>query len=790
MQLKYSEIISQLTLEEKAALMNGKDCWTTVDISRLGIPSIFLSDGPHGIRKQAAASDHLGLNESLKATCFPTAVTMANSWDLELGNQLGQVLGEEAVSQKVNVLLGPGINMKRNPLCGRNFEYFSEDPYLSGKMASEYIKGIQSNGISGCVKHFACNNQETLRMTQDTIVDERTLREIYLTAFEIAIKEAKPKTIMSSYNMVNGEYTNENTHLMNEILRNEWEFDGVVVSDWGGENDRVLGIKAYNELEMPYSGGQTKLDIIEAVNNNELSIDVLDKCVDRLLDLVFETEKAYVKERVPFDVEKHHEMALKCAEESIVLLKNNNDILPLVNKEKICVIGDFAKLPRYQGAGSSIVNPTKLDSILDIINEYDYEYLGYEPGYNRYGKKSNKLIKNACKLAMKSDVVLLFVGLDEFSEVEGIDRSSICIPSNQLELINKLQSLNKKIVCVLSSGSVVDLSFDEKMEAVIYTGLSGQAGAKAIMNIISGKVNPSGKLTETYPINYADIPSASMYPGVEKLAVYKEALYIGYRYFDTFDIKVKYPFGYGLSYTKFEYSDLVITDTCVKYKVKNIGLYPGKEISQLYIGKKDSNIFRTKKELKGFNKVYLEPNEEKEIIINFDDKSFRYFNVKTNKFEIESGEYQIYIGASILDIKLEGSINVDGTTDVIPYYIKKYDVNSKEMFEVILGHEVPNTELNFVKKNRIIADMNTPICHLRYAKGWTGRLTAWVLRVILKFGGKKNIGTVIMGAYNLPLRNITRMTGGSVSWSQLNGLVTMFNGKFFKGLFKFFKWIK
>ena len=499
MKLVFEDLIKQMTLEEKASLMSGKDFWQTQNIDRLNIPSIFLADGPHGIRKQAGEADHLGLNESIKATCFPTASAMANTFNIDLAKEMASHLGKEAVSQNVNILLGPGMNIKRNPRCGRNFEYFSEDPYLSGKMASSFVQGIQSNNISACLKHFAANNQEARRMVYDSIIDERALREIYLTGFEIAVKEANPKTIMTSYNRLNGDYTNENEHLLCDILRKEWNYKNLIVTDWGGCNDRVQGVKCTNALEMPTNNGETDIDIINAVKNGILDESILDQRVDEILRTIDETK---INEKITIDIDKHHDTARQCAEEAMVLLKNEGHILPLKNEPKVAFIGDFFKNPRYQGAGSSIVNPTKLDNVVDIINEYDLNYIGYEKGYNRYGKKKNKLAKKALKLASKSDIIVYAMGLDEITEAEGMDRENICINKYQIELLKKIKALNKKVVVVLYSGSVVDLSFDHYADSLLHAYLTGQASAKALLNILTGKVSPSGRLSESYPINY------------------------------------------------------------------------------------------------------------------------------------------------------------------------------------------------------------------------------------------------------------------------------------------------
>lgn len=807
--MKYEKLIEKMTLEQKASLMSGKNFWETMDIPELGIPSIFLADGPHGIRKQAAAADHLGLNASIPATCFPTAATMANSWNEELGEQLGKFLGEEALVEKVNVLLGPGTCLKRNPLCGRNFEYFSEDPYLAGKMAASYIRGIQSNGISACVKHFAANNQEERRQSVDTIVDERTLRELYLTAFEIAIKEGKSKSIMSSYNLINGTYANEHEHLLRDILRNEWGFNGVIVTDWGGDNDRVKGLIAGNELEMPTTQGETNLEIIKAIKDGSLKESYLNEAVDRLLTLIFSTEEAFVEKKETFDIDLHHKFAQIAAEESIVLLKNKNNALPLKEKEKIAIIGDFAKNPRFQGAGSSVVNPTKIDNTLEFIKEYDLDFVGYAQGFNRYGKNNKSLLKKACELAKNADTLLIYLGLDEVTEAEGLDRVhlekkgddhwNMDLPKNQLDLVSELSKLGKKIVIILSCGSVVRLDVEKYADAVVHGYLGGQAGSRAMLNVIVGKVNPSGKLNETYPFKYLDVSSASNFLTKQRTVEYREGIYVGYRYFETAGVKVHYPFGFGLSYTTFEYSNLEITKDGVSFDIRNTGKVAGSEIAQMYVGGVNNKVFRPKKELKGFKKIFLLPNETKHISIPFDDKAFRYFNVSTNKWEVEGCDYNIMIGKSVEDIVLEGKLFIEGTTKINPYNEEKLpsyysgkvsDVNDDE-FKTLLNKEIPDPNYSFYKRKRMVVHYNTTVAELRYAPGWTGRFFAGAMRFAInslrRFGKRTLSNTLIMGVYYQPMRGLSRMTGGAICWGSLDGLILMFNGHFHKGLHKFFK---
>jgi beta-glucosidase len=789
--MKREEILNNLTLREKAQLLTGKDFWQTRGFDTYGIPSMFFSDGPHGLRKQAAAADHLGLNVSIPATCFPTAATMANSWNTRLGEELGKALGEEAATQNVNVVLGPGICMKRNPRCGRNFEYFSEDPYLAGKFAAAYVRGIQQNGTSGCIKHFAANNQEERRMVSDSIMDERTLREIYLTAFEIAVKEGKSKAVMSSYNKINGTFADENTHLIRDILRGEWGFDGVVISDWAGCNNKVASTLAGSDIEMPACRYGTD-DIVKAVESGKLDIKYVDECVGRIVDLALSTSIG--EKGKDFDKKAHHKLAQKCAEESIVLLKNDG-ILPLKHKTKIALVGDFAAKPRYQGAGSSIVNPTKLNSVCDVINGYDWQVVGFEKGFNRYGKKSNKLIKKATLLASKADVVLLFLGLDEVSEAEGLDRENVKIPANQIELYKAIKATGKKVIVVLSCGSAVELEFLNDCNALVYSCLSGQAGAEAVLNVLIGDVNPSGKLAETFPIQYKDCSTYNYFPGKKNTVEYREGLFIGYRYYDTANVKVAYPFGFGLSYTTFAYSDLQVAESGVTLCVTNTGNRNGAEVVQLYVGKKDGKIFRPAKELKGFAKVFLQVGEGKQVTIPFDDKTFRYFNVATNSWEVEGGSYQIYVGASSADIRLNTTIEREGTTEIFPYdrrvlqsyYSGKVSAVSDVEFTALLNHDIPKSDYRFYRKNRMVMDENSTVSDLRYSKRWIGRLFSWMIRFAIgfckTFGMRSQANTLVMGMLHQPVRGLAKFSG--MSRRQMESLLLMFNGHLCKGLVQF-----
>ncbi|WP_124065778.1 glycoside hydrolase family 3 C-terminal domain-containing protein [Clostridium sp. E02] len=785
--MKQKEMIQKMTMEEKAAILSGKNVWQTWNIDRLGIPSIFCSDGPHGIRKQAGEGDHLGLNESVPSTCFPTAAAVANSWDEGLAEEIGRALGEEASSLDVNVLLGPGLNIKRSPLCGRNFEYFSEDPYLSGKMAASYVNGIQSQGVFACPKHFAVNSQEQLRMSVNSVLDERTLREIYLEGFEIAVKEGGAKSIMSSYNAVNGEYANENEHLLKEILREEWGFDGIVITDWGGSNDHVKGVSAGSNLEMPSPGLGSAREVIAAVKEGSLSMEELDARVDELLDGILTLSKNQKRDKKVFDQDAHHKLAGKAAQESIVLLKNKEELLPLNSGCKVALIGDFAFIPRYQGAGSSVVNPIALETMETKIQETSLNLVGCARGYLRNGKTDASLKEEALLLAAKADVVLYCFGLDELSESEGQDRSHLKIPSNQIELLKALAGVNSNLVGILSAGSVIEMPWHSACSSILHGYLGGQAGAGAMLRVITGEVNPSGRLGETYPIALKDTPAFRYFPGNDRNAEYREGIYVGYRYYDTAKVVVQYPFGYGLSYTTFAYSDLQLSKEGVTFTLTNKGGRDGKEVAQLYVTGPKGTIFRPEKELKGFAKIHLKAGESKTVKIPFDDKAFRYWNIETNGWEEEGGNYTISIGASVADLRLSMSLNRKGTTDQMPYQsnqLNSYESGqignvSTEEFERLLGQPVPDGSWSGV------LGLNDAICQMYYAKSRLARLIYRILTKLKKASeakGKPDLNLLFI--YNMPFRGIAKMTGGAVSMEMAKGMVQVVNGRFRKGMKK------
>ena len=783
--MKHRDIIEKMTLEEKCAYLSGKNAWDTRSFSSIGVDVLHHADGPTGVRKQAGKGDHLGLNVSVPGTCFPTAATLANSWDVSLLEKVGEGLGIEAAAEDVNVLLGPGINIKRNPLCGRNFEYYSEDPYLSGKLAAAMIKGIQSNGIAACVKHFAVNSQELRRMAMDSVLDERTLREIYITAFEIAIKEGKPKSLMTSYNMVNGVYANENEHLLTDILRKDIGFDGMVVTDWGASNDHALGVKNGSSLEMPAPGLDSARELLEALKTGKISESDIDARVDELIDITLSTKNKKKPQDKAKMFEDNNALAREAARKSIVLLKNVENILPLDKSKKVAIVGDFAFSPRYQGAGSSMVNATIVENAQRLIKKLDLNIIGMAHGYSRADKEDESLVNEAIELTKQADIVLYFFGLNEASESEGLDRTHLRIPNNQITLLEKLSKVNENIVGIISAGSCIEMPWEKNLKGILHGYLFGQAGMGAIFELLSGKYSPSGKLSESIVKKYEDVPNIKYYPSKERTSEYRESIFVGYRYFTTANIPVMYPFGYGLSYTEFKYSDIEADRNKVSFYIENTGNFAGEEIAQLYIGLKESNIFRPKFELKGFEKVYLNPGEKKKVTILFDDKSFRFYNVATNAFEIETGEYDIYVGSSCVDIRLQSKVSVEGNTTVFPYNRSDlpsyFDGNvanvSDEEYRILLGREIPDGRWSGE------LGINDALCQMYYAKSFIARHAYKVLDKRLKKSleeGVPDLNTLFQ--FNMPFRAIGKMSNGQVSMEMVDAILLLVNGHFFKGL--------
>jgi len=667
-------LIAEMTLEEKASLCSGRDFWHLKGIERLGIPSIMVTDGPHGLRKQQGSSDHLGIFDSVPATCFPSAAGMASSWDRELIGKVGVALGEECQAEDVAVLLGPGVNIKRSPLCGRNFEYFSEDPYLSSEMAASHIQGVQSQGVGTSMKHFAVNNQEHRRMGVDAVVDERTLREIYLASFEGAVKKAQPWTVMSAYNKVNGTFASEHEYLLNDILKEEWGHEGIVVTDWGANNDRVDGLAAGQELEMPSSSGLGDRKIVEAVQNGQLSEDVLNRAVERILRIIFMSVD-YKKADATYDKDAHHRLARTVAGETMVLLKNENQLLPLSEGQKLAVIGPFAQKPRYQGSGSSHINPTQIDVPIEEIGKLagNAGSVTYAQGFHiDKDDLDNALIEEAKKAAREADAAIIFAGLPDRYESEGYDRKHMRMPANQDQIIAAISEVQSNVIVILMNGSPIEMPWIHQAKSILEAYLGGQATGGAIADILFGKVNPSGKLAETFPVKASDNPSYLFFPGEGNRVEYREGIFVGYRYYDTKEVKPLFPFGHGLSYTSFEYSDLIVdrremkdTDSAtVQVTVQNTGRYAGKEIVQLYVRDAESTVNRPVKELKGFAKVELQPGEKKSVTFTLDKRSFAYYNTELKDWHVESGEFAIMIGRSSEAIVLSSAIHVESTVAI------------------------------------------------------------------------------------------------------------------------------
>lgn len=661
--------VKQMTLEEKAGMCSGKDFWHLKSVERLGIPEVMVSDGPHGLRKQDKEADHLGANESIKAVCFPTACATACSFDRELLETLGETLGEECQAENLSVILGPAVNIKRSPLCGRNFEYFSEDPYLASQMAAAHIKGVQSKNVGTSIKHFAANNQEHRRMSCSSEIDERTFREIYLAAFETAVKESRPDTVMCSYNKINGTFASEDHRLLTGILRDEWGFEGYVMSDWGAVNDRVKGLEAGLDLEMPASGGHTDAEIVEAVRSGELKEEVLDTAVERILNIIFK----FTDNRQPgnFNREEDHKLAGKIARESMVLLKNDG-ILPLKeNGQKIAFIGKFAEKPRFQGGGSSHINSFKVTGALEAVKKY--ADVSYAQGYDvKEDKADEAMLAEAVAAAENSDIAVIFAGLPDAFESEGYDREHMRMPECQNRLIAEIVKVQPNTVVVLHNGSPVEMPWADDVKGILESYLCGQAVGEAQVDLLFGRANPCGKLAETIPYKLSDNPSYLNFPGDGKTVEYREGVFVGYRYYDTKEMPVRYPFGYGLSYTTFAYSDLKLSakeikDTdrlTVSLKVKNTGDMAGREIVQLYVADKTGVVSRPVKELKNFAKVELEPGEEKTVIMELDKRSFAWYNTEISDWYAATGTYEILVGSSSRDIHLRDAVQLVSTTEI------------------------------------------------------------------------------------------------------------------------------
>lgn len=796
--MKYADLIAQMSLEEKAGLCSGKDMWHTKAIERLGIPSVMMCDGPHGLRKQDDSGVSTSLNVSVDAICFPTASATASSWDKALLNQLGQAIGEEAVAENVALVLGPGTNIKRNPLCGRNFEYFSEDPYLAGMLSASFIDGVQSKNIGTSIKHYCANNQETYRMTINSVVDERTLREIYLLPFEIAVKQSQPRTIMASYNLINDTYATENEFLLNKVLRDEWGFEGLVVSDWGATNKRVKGLKAGHDLEMPSSGGMNDKLIVKAVQDGSLDESVLDTAVDRILDLVMKSTKN--PKDATYNKEEHYQIAKNIAKESAVLLKNDGS-LPL-RTQKILLVGELAIEPRFQGAGSSFVNCTKISTVEQSLRDAGIEYeftSGYDLSDESF-KKNAKLRKNAVELAKNYDTVLVVAGLPEKYEAEGFDRKHINMPQSHDLLIEELAQVNKNVNVVLTMGSSVEMPWIDKVRSVLCMYLGGQSSGDACVDLLLGKANPCGKLAETFALKLSDIPSTQNFPGARFSVEYREGLYVGYRYFNTANAPVLFPFGHGLSYTKFEYSNLTLSSKNITDKdiltatvdVQNVGDMDGKEIIQLYVNDVESSVYTPYQQLKGFEKIFLKAGEKKRVTFSLDKRSFAFYNVNAGDWQVESGEFKIMIGASSRDIRLEDSVTVNSTdtAEIIPTSTDSWycapDANkeiTKEEFLAMAGLNIKE-DYRIAKKGEFTEDDSfEDMANTSGLARFALKIAKPAIRMSMK--AQKDDPNYLM-IYEVmktsPMRALAFSSQGMFNMKMVDGVVTIMNGKFFKGV--------
>jgi beta-glucosidase len=779
-----ADLVGQMTLSEKASLCSGKNFWQLKSIERLGLSRIMVTDGPHGLRKQVGKADHLGLNSSVPATCFPTSSAMAASWDRNLLLKIGEALGAECAKEDVAVLLGPGVNIKRHPTCGRNFEYFSEDPLLSGESAAALINGVQSQNVGTSLKHFAANNQEQSRMVIDTIVDERTLREIYLAAFEIAVKKSQPWTVMCSYNRLDGIYCSEHNRLLNEILRDEWGFEGFVVTDWGAQNNRVEGLSAGLDLEMPGSGRINDQRIVDAVTQGQLPEETVERAAKRIVQVILAAQGVRESDH-QVDHDAHHALAQRAAEESAVLLKNDNNVLPFKPTGTLAVIGGFAEEPRYQGGGSSHVNPYRLDRPIDALRTYldGQAEVIYAQGFDpRLAPVDEDLIVEAVEVARSADQVLILAGLPSAMEAEGADREHLRLPEQINTLIEAVLQANPNAAIALSNGSPVELPWIDQAPAVLELHLAGQAGANALPRLIFGDVSPSGKLAETFPLQMSDCASDPHFPGHPKQVVYREGLNVGYRYFDTLGVPVLFPFGHGLSFSSFDYGELTLSSSSIvddepltaSLTITNTGTVEAAEIVQIYVRDKESTLPRPDKELRDFAKVHLKPGESQTLSFTLTRRAFAFYDVASADWQIESGTFEILAAASVADVRSSADLVVNSAfvcADV-PQIENQISMTDQDM--AALGSPVPEPQP--IRPFHV----NSTIDDLRYS--WLGRRVHKVILSKIRRMSDENddeetaaiMDSLIRG---MPLRNIVAMSGGAISQKSLDALILLMNGQ-------------
>lgn len=799
--INVNEILSKLTLEEKACLLSGHKSWHTNKVSRVGLPSIFLTDGPHGLRKKKDDDKVAGLGQTELSTCFPAACTTGSSWNKELLYKMGIAMGEECRYYNVNLILGPAVNIKRNPLCGRNFEYFSEDPLIAGQLGAKLTRGIEDMGVGTSVKHFACNNNEANRYFGDSIVDERAFREIYLKAFEPIIKEGRPQTVMCAYNKVNGKYASENNELLNTILRDDWGFEGLVMSDWGAVNDRVEGLKCGLDLEMPGDVAHNRQVIVDAVNNGTLSIEVVDRAVRRVLNMVHNTMLATDKILDKFD--EHSILARDIAIDSAVLLKNENEVLPLNNGENYLVVGEMFEKMRYQGAGSSLLRPYKLTTSKAAFDAHGINYT-YEQGYVVDSFEDNeKMMVKALQKAQNSNTVLFFGGLSEYAESEGFDRKTLKLPQNQLHLLEKLSKLDKKIVFVMFGGSPVEMDFDGYVDAILNMYLPGEEGGEAAYQLLFGEVSPSGRLCETWVRDLLDVPFTKEFTRTTNDR-YKESIFVGYRYYSSFNVPVKYPFGYGLSYTKFAYKNMRVekeNSVCKVYvDVENIGNMAGSDVVEVFVEAPKSNIVKPLRELRGFEKVFLQAGERKTVCVTIPLENLKYY--VSGKWVLENGMYKFQICSDVNTVILSNTVEiVDGEAmEENRLYNKLYNVGkdeflsmSDEAFDNLIGRKIASPE---VKRPY---DLNTPIREYKTFWGkFVFNLIIFAFKMIYNFEkmGKNSpdketkvknayFGWQIM--YSMSLRSMSYASEGMLSHQMALGLVDIANNHPVRGIGKLLK---
>ena len=780
---KIQDIIAQLTIEEKVGLLSGKNGWETFNIERFHIPSIWLSDGPNGVRKLPDALS-VADGEAIQAVCFPPESTIACSFNRDLVRQMGSAIGAEAIKENTHVILGPGLNIKRNPLGGRNFEYFSEDPYLTGELGIAYVNGLQYKNVAACPKHFAANSQETARYSTNSMIDERAYHEIYLEAFRKVVTMAHPWTIMSAYNKINGTYACENEELLTHILREDWGFKGVVISDWGGTDDRVKSLKAGLDLEMPSSHGYNDAKVLEAYQKQEFNIHVIDESVSRILELVAKTS---VNQVTDYPEVLHHELAYELARDSFVLLKNDG-ILPLTMQDEFIIVGEQARTPHIQGMGSARVNATYVNNPLYELKKLK-DKIPFYPGYSDNINEREILLSQAVNAAKLAKTVVLFVGLTDISEAEGLDRTSISLPTNQLSLLHAISKVNKNIIVVLSGGGVIDCSFETDCRALLHTLLMGQAGAKAVAEMLLGIVSPSGKLAETYPLSLKDTPSYKYFPGGIHNCYYVESLYVGYRYYDTYHVPVRYPFGYGLSYTKFKIGAENLLQTkdeiTVRCSVTNVGHFDGSEVIQVYVRNKSKKDYYPYQELKGFEKVFLKVNETKIVNIRIPLAELKYYDVKTHRFEVEMGDYEVAVGTSSQDIHRVYPIVVDGTImrptpDLTnSCYFTHQEFNELDYMHLLGVVALPPQRVDY-KGNYTL---NTTFGEVKDTT--IGKVFYRQAAKVVSDGSVLTASDITATVDSLTFRFAA--LGANMSLDQMQGIVDMLNGKLVSGLRKYRK---